>query len=62
MGLSLMEIGISNPRITLDSGDVVWGAECWWGAESHIQDKMMTAKTVTIVTPAEVRARYAQVD
>lgn len=20
-----------NPRITLDSGEVVWGCECWWG-------------------------------
>jgi hypothetical protein len=23
-----------NPKIVLDDGDVVWGAECWWGLES----------------------------
>lgn len=20
-----------NPRIRLDSGDILWGCECWWG-------------------------------
>jgi hypothetical protein len=25
--------GIPNPRIRLDNGDVVWGFQCWWGAE-----------------------------
>jgi len=24
----------TNPKIVLDDGQVVWGAECWWGAES----------------------------
>ena len=28
------------PRIRLDSGDVVWGCECWWGPEEEIQDKL----------------------
>lgn len=23
-------IGISNPKITLDDGTVLWGMECWW--------------------------------
>jgi hypothetical protein len=23
-----------NPRIRLDSGEVVWGFECWWGEGS----------------------------
>lgn len=26
----------SNPKIVLDSGDVVWGCECWWGPEDEI--------------------------
>ncbi len=30
---------ISNPRIRLDSGAVVWGAECWWGPEAGALDK-----------------------
>ncbi len=28
---------IPNPRIKLDSGQVVWGCECWWGAEDKIK-------------------------
>ena len=24
----------TNPKIVLDDGAVVWGAECWWGPES----------------------------
>lgn len=26
-------VGGSNPRIKLDNGQIVWGAECWWGPE-----------------------------
>lgn len=26
-----------NPCIKLDNGDIVWGYECWWGAESQIE-------------------------
>ena len=26
-----------NPRIRLDSGDVVWGCQCWWGPEDEIK-------------------------
>jgi hypothetical protein len=24
----------TNPKILLDTGEVVWGAECWWGPEA----------------------------
>ncbi len=24
----------TNPKIVLDDGQIVWGAECWWGPES----------------------------
>ncbi len=24
----------TNPKIVLDNGEVVWGAECWWGPEA----------------------------
>jgi hypothetical protein len=27
----------TNPRITLDDGRVVWGAQCWWGSEEAIR-------------------------
>lgn len=42
-----------NPRIRLDSGEVVWGAECWWGPEADFEAKLEAAraqgKEVTIV-------------
>lgn len=25
------EAGRTNPRLVMDDGAVVWGAECWWG-------------------------------
>lgn len=28
----------SNPRITLDDGKVVWGAQCWWGPEAKVRE------------------------
>ena len=31
---ALRELGRTNPRLTMDSGQVVWGCECWWGAEA----------------------------
>lgn len=33
----LHELGIANPRITLDDGRVVWGHECWWGSEEEVR-------------------------
>lgn len=30
--------GHPNPRITLDSGEIVWGCEVWWGPENKIRD------------------------
>lgn len=26
-----------NPRITLDSGRIVWGQQCWWGPEEEVR-------------------------
>lgn len=34
------EYGFPNPKITLDNGNVVWGCECWWGAEDLIKQKI----------------------
>src|SRR5574338_1487067 len=30
----------ANPKIVLDNGDVVWGCECWWGAEDQVKAEM----------------------
>lgn len=29
--------GALNPNITLDSGEVVWGCQVWWGAEDKVR-------------------------
>jgi hypothetical protein len=39
-----------NPRITLDDGRVVWGAQCWWGPE----EKTRRIIGDRVVVPAEV--------
>lgn len=33
----LAEAGVETPRIELDSGEVVYGAECFWGPAATIQ-------------------------
>lgn len=45
---------IPNPKITLDSGGVVWGCECWWGPVDQM-DKRLASCTVIITTPEEMR-------
>ena len=35
-GYAMLSRILGNPRIRLDSGDVVWGRECWWGAADEI--------------------------
>ena len=39
---------ITNPEIKLDSGDTVWGFECWWGPEEKIKT-MIKDLTIEIV-------------
>lgn len=37
-----------NPRIRLDSGAVVWGCECWWGAEAGFEKRHAGLKIVEV--------------
>lgn len=39
MGDAIFEEKISNPRIRLDDGKVIWGCECWWGPEAEVQKR-----------------------
>lgn len=52
---ALVEYNITNPRITLDSGEVVYGCECWWGDERDL-DACIDGRRVEHVAVAEVRA------
>ena len=53
-GFTWEELGIAegerpkNPRIRLDSGEVVWGMQCWWGPEERF-DEWMAGREVVIV-------------
>lgn len=48
------EFGLHNPKILLDSGDVIWGLECFWGSEENIRKKIEGYdKCVTIPVPSK---------
>jgi hypothetical protein len=50
LGIDLHEAGWTNPRIDLDEGGTVWGAQCWWGDESAYE-KTIGGRSVVIVPP-----------
>ena len=45
-------LGVGNPKIVLDNGDVVWGFQCWWGDEAKVKE-MIGERTVTMVKVGE---------
>lgn len=48
-----------NPRIRLDSGQIVWGCECWWQSEAMF-DRMVekTNPEIVAVDIDEVKAGF----
>jgi hypothetical protein len=38
--------GQINPRITLDNGTVIYGFQCWWGAEEVIKKKIAGRRVI----------------
>ena len=54
MGEVLREAGVTNPKIKLDSGKVVWGCECWWGSETEVK-KMLEGRALVEVDIDEAR-------
>ncbi len=53
---------ILNPRILLDSGEHVYGLECWWGTEEQIREDLngfiQRGYTVKDVSIADIREEY----
>lgn len=45
------EASISNPRIRLDNGDVVWGCQCWWGDEEQTKRHIGLREIVIVPVP-----------
>lgn len=37
MASMLVQYGMPSPKIDLDSGEVVYGCECWWGPVAQVQ-------------------------
>jgi hypothetical protein len=54
-GLSLKEYNRKNPCILLDSGERIYGCECWRGTEKEIKEYEEECREVIIVTPEEHR-------
>ena len=48
-GIDLGEAGMSNPKIKLDNGNIVWGCQCWWGSESKVKE-MIGNRNVEVVS------------
>jgi hypothetical protein len=46
----------ANPKIILDDGKVVWGAECWWGPEEKMI-KAVAGRRVVNVDIDEARSK-----
>jgi hypothetical protein len=40
-----------NPCIYLDSGDIVWGAQCWWGPRDETLQRFARAQINTVPVP-----------
>lgn len=59
MAEALREEGITNPCILLDSGERVYGCECWWGSEATIRAKVQAWEEagvkIVMVTVKEAR-------
>ena len=44
-----------NPKIVLDGGGVIWGAQCWWGDESNLEEYRKAGfEIVTVPLPDAV--------
>lgn len=53
-GIPIKELNIPNPRIKLDSGDVVWGCQCWWGAEDRVKASIDSRLVRIVNTDGEI--------
>lgn len=54
----LRELGRDNPTIQLDSGQVVYGCECWWGPEEEVRKMVEKHPNVVNVDIDAIREEY----
>jgi len=66
MAKLLVESSVSNPKLRLDNGDVVWGCECWWGREHEVAEAVEEYRRdgyiVVNVRIEEIRAACARIE
>lgn len=51
------EVGHTNPRLKLDDGSVVYGAEAWWGSEEEVK-KTLEGQRVNNVSINQIREQH----
>lgn len=51
--------GIKNPCIKLDSGQYVWGYQCWWGEIKEFNERYKNSikETVIVEVPENVEPK-----
>lgn len=55
-GMKPSRAGFPNPRIVLDSGEEVWGYECWWGPEAKLVE-FAKGRPIKVVSITEEREK-----
>jgi hypothetical protein len=53
--ISLKKLSFTNPKILLDSGDYVWGCECWWAPEEEIKNMLSSCEEIKIIPVNQYR-------
>lgn len=49
-------LGLPNPKLKLADGSIIWGCECWWGAEAKIKAMLEGYSQVTELSVEEFRS------
>ncbi len=49
-----------NPKIKLDSGQVVWGCECWWGPEEAFDENFVNGRDIQEIDIDVDRVKYGK--
>lgn len=57
---AFLDRATKNPRIRLDNGKTVWGAQCWWGTEEAVKQRIQGRQVVYLDIDEQVeKARKA---
>lgn len=51
----LRKSGVKVPRIVLDSGEVIFGCECWWDEEYKVREVLSNSQKIVQVSISEYR-------